>query len=227
MAGRVPAPGGQVPAALKGHGSVKTDLKKDIRSYTAPRGRFEIITVPTLQYLMIDGHGDPNVSPAYANALATLYPVAYKLKFLSKRELDRDYVVMPLEALWWSEDMEAFTTARDKSRWDWTAMILVPDWLTCEHVIAAKAAVESSGKEPALGLLRFETLVEGVAVQTLHVGPYDDEAPVLAAMHHDFIPAHGLRMTGRHHEIYLSDPRRAAPEKLRTILRQPVAPENP
>ena len=100
-------------------------------------------------------------------------------------------------------------------------MIMVPDWLTRDHVTAAKAAVEPNGNT-ALGALRFQTLDEGLAVQTLHVGPYDDEAPVLAALHDDFIPAHALRMTGRHHEIYLSDPRRAAPEKLRTILRQPV-----
>ena len=119
---------------------------------------------------------------------------------------------MPLEALWWSDDMEAFTTGRDKSRWDWTVMILVPDWLTRDHVAAAKAAVEPNGNT-ALGALRFETLDEGLAVQTLDVGPYDDEAPVLADLHDDFIPANGLRMTGRHHEIYLSDPRRAAPEK--------------
>lgn len=202
---------------------MKTDLKKEIRSYTAPKGRFEIVTVPAFQFLMIDGQGDPNTAPAYESALATLYPVAYKLKFLSKRELDRDYVVMPLEALWWSEDMDAFTSARDKSRWNWTLMILVPDWLTSEHVTTARAAVEPKCDQATLDVLRLEPLDEGLAVQTLHVGPYDDEAPVLATMHDDYIPAQGLRMTGRHHEIYLNDPRRVAPGKLRTILRQPVA----
>ncbi len=202
---------------------MKTDLKKEIRSYTAPKGSFEIITVPALQFLMIDGDGDPNTAPAYASALAMVYPVAYKLKFLSKRELDRDYVVMPLEGLWWSDDMDAFTSQRDKSRWQWTVMILVPDWLNSVHVDAAKATVDQSGGgASALDVLRLETLDEGLAVQTLHVGSYDDESPVLAAMHHDFIPAQGLRMTGKHHEIYLSDPRRCAPAKLRTILRQPV-----
>lgn len=201
---------------------VKVDLKKEVRGYTAPKGRFEIVAVPAMRFLMIDGHGDPNTAPAYAAALATLYPVAYKLKFLSKRELDRDYVVMPLEALWWSEDMAAFTSTRDKSRWDWTVMIMIPGWLTGEHADAAKDVVARSGAAPAMDVLRVEMLDEGLCVQTLHVGSYDDEAPVLAAMHDEFIPAQGLQMTGKHHEIYLSDPRRSAPAKLRTILRQPV-----
>ena len=174
---------------------------------------------------MIDGHGDPNTSDEYRRALETLYPVAYALKFLSKKELDRDYVVMPLEALWWADDMDAFTAARDKSQWDWTVMIVTPDWLSDEHFEAARDTVRRKGGAPALDALRLEALDEGLAVQTLHLGPYDDEGPVLDAMHHDFIPAHSLRMTGRHHEIYLSDARRTAPEKLRTILRQPVVRE--
>ncbi|WP_100811569.1 GyrI-like domain-containing protein [Microbacterium sp. BR1] len=201
---------------------MKIDLKKQIATYAAPRGRFEIVTVPPLRYLAIDGAGDPNTAQAYADALATLYPVAYALKFLSKRELDRDYVVMPLEALWWSDDMAAFTAARDKTRWRWTAMILVPDWIDDARVEVAAQAVRTKGGAPAIDALRVEALDEGLCVQTLHVGPYDAEGPVLEAMHDDFIPEHGLRMTGRHHEIYLGDPRRTAPEKLRTILRQPV-----
>ena len=201
---------------------MKVDLKKQMATYDAPRGRFEIMTVPPMRYLAIDGHGDPNTAQAYADALACLYPVAYALKFLSKRELDRDYVVMPLEALWWSDDMATFTTARDKSRWRWTAMILVPDWIDDARVEAAVQAVRMKGGAPAIEELRVEALDEGLCVQTLHVGPYDAEGPVLEAMHDDFIPANGLRMTGRHHEIYLGDPRRTAPEKLRTILRQPV-----
>ncbi|MGH1527055.1 GyrI-like domain-containing protein [Leifsonia sp. L25] len=129
---------------------------------------------------------------------------------------------MPLEALWWADDMAAFTTARDKSQWDWRALILVPDWLTDEHVAEARAAVAAKGGVLLLDSLRVETLEEGLSVQTLHLGSYDDEAPVLEELHEEFIPANGLRMTGRHHEIYLSDARRTAPEKLRTILRQPV-----
>ncbi len=200
----------------------KADLRKQVASYSAPGGRFEVITMPPLRYLMIDGRGDPNTAPEYADALATLYPVAYALKFLSKREFGRDYAVPPLEALWWAEDMSAFTTARDKTRWHWTVMNLVPDWLADEQVSDAVASVARKGGAPLLEAIRVEELDEGLCVQTLHVGSYDDEGPVLEEMHSRFLPANGLRMTGRHHEIYLSDPRRTVPEKLKTILRQPV-----
>ena len=198
---------------------MKIDLKKDIAAYRARRAAFDVVDVPPLQYLMIDGHGDPN-DAEYAAAVSTIFPVAYKLKFLSKRELDRDYVVMPLEALWWADDMTSFTSSRDKSRWQWTALNLVPDWLTEEHVDDARNAAPDA---PALERLRLETLIEGRCVQTLHLGSFDDEGPVLDRMHREFIPERGLRMTGKHHEIYLSDIRRTEPAKLRTILRQPVA----
>lgn len=201
---------------------MKVDFKKQIETYSAPRGRFEIVTVPQMQFLMIDGHGDPNTSKAYEAALTTIYPVAYTLRFLSKNELDRDYTVMPLEGLWWADDMISFTSARDKSRWDWTVMIMTPEWITSEHFGSAVESVRRKGAAALLDAIRLEAFDEGLAVQTLHIGPYDDEAPLLDAMHNDFIPSNSLRMTGRHHEIYLSDPRRAAPEKLRTILRQPV-----
>ncbi|GAA3207802.1 GyrI-like domain-containing protein [Microbacterium terregens] len=197
---------------------MKIDLRKGITAYSARRGAFEMVDVPPLRYLMVDGHGAPD-GQQYADAISTLYRVAYKLKFFSKNELDRDYVVMPLEALWWSDDMANFTTSRDKSRWDWTALILTPDWITAEQFESAHA---SAADAPAIDRLRLEPFAEGRCVQTLHIGPFDDEGPVLAAMHDEFIPQHGLRMTGKHHEIYLSDIRRADPAKLRTILRQPV-----
>ena len=201
---------------------MKDDVKKSHDAYQARRGEFRVLDVPPMQYLMVDGHGDPNTAPEYADALAALYPVAYKLKFASKRDLARDYVVPPLEALWWADDMRVFTSARDKSRWSWTAMIMTPDWITSAMFAAAVDLVAAKDAPAALGAVRLETLEEGRCVQTLHVGPYDAEAEVLAELHDRFIPSAGLRMTGRHHEIYLSDPRRVAPEKLRTILRQPV-----
>ncbi|MFE6735324.1 GyrI-like domain-containing protein [Microbacterium sp. NPDC057650] len=197
------------------------DLKKQIESYRAVRGRFQVLTVPAMSFLMVDGHGDPNTAPEYRDAVGALYPLAYSLKFFSRRELGLDHTVMPLEALWSADDMDAFTSARDKSRWDWTVMIMVPDWITAEHVEIARNAVRAKATA-ALDAVRFETFDEGLSVQTLHVGPYDAEGPVLDELHSRFIPENGLRMTGRHHEIYLGDPRRAAPDKLRTILRQPV-----
>lgn len=202
---------------------MKTDLVKTVDAYRAKRGEFRLVEVPPQRYLMIDGHGDPNTAPAYADAIATLYPVAYALKFASKLQLDCDYVVPPLEALWWADDPAAFTSARDKSQWDWTAMMLVPEWIT-DDLSEAALAKAAAKKAPALDLLRIATLAEGTCVQTLHIGSYDDEAPVLARLHDEIIPERGLRMTGRHHEVYFSDARRTAPEKLRTLLRQPVEP---
>ncbi|UMG92660.1 GyrI-like domain-containing protein [Nocardioides sp. TF02-7] len=203
--------------------AAKTDFKKTLDSYRARAGEFRVLEVPPMRYLAVDGRGDPNTAQEYADALAALYPVAYRLKFASKRELGRDYVVPPLEALWWADDMAAFTSARDKSRWEWTAMLMVPDWVADDMVDAALAAVAAGDRPAPLDEVRLELLDEGLCVQTLHVGSYDDETATLADLHDRFIPEAGLRMTGRHHEIYLSDPRRVEPSRLRTILRQPVA----
>src|SRR5690606_946319 len=200
----------------------KVDLKKTLDSYRAKKGEFRILDVPPMQYVMVDGQGDPNSSPRYAAAVEALFTFSYALKFASKRELGRDYVVMPLEGLWWADDWETFTTARDKSKWDWTMMIMTPDWVSRELFESVIETVRAKGAPEALDDVRLELLSEGLCVQTLHVGSYDDEAPVLEQMHSGFIPANGLRMVGKHHEIYLADPRRTAPEKLRTILRQPV-----
>ncbi|MGI9206622.1 MAG: GyrI-like domain-containing protein [Rhodococcus sp. (in: high G+C Gram-positive bacteria)] len=201
----------------------KIDFKKTLDAYRATRGEFRIVDVPDMRYLMIDGVGDPNTSPAFADAIESLYPVAFTLKFASKRELGRDYVVPPLEGLWWSEDMASFTSARDKSHWNWTVMVMVPEWIERDLVAAALDRVAATSTPVRLGDVRLEPLVEGRCVQTLHVGSFDDEADVLAELHDEFVPGNGLRMVGKHHEIYLSDFRRTAPEKLRTILRQPVA----
>jgi hypothetical protein len=201
----------------------KVDFKKALDTYRAERGRFRMLDVPAMQYLMIDGHGDPNTSPAFAEAIEALYPVAYKLKFASKRDLDRDYVVPPLEGLWWADDMAVFTTARDKSRWDWTLMLMVPDWVGQDMFTTAVRQAGAKNRPARVDDVRMETLAEGRCVQTLHVGSFDDEAAVLERLHHEFIPSEGLRRVGKHHEIYLSDFRRVAPEKQRTLLRQPVA----
>lgn len=201
--------------------SEKIDLKKQLECYRAPRGEFRILEVPPARYLLIDGEGDPN-TPVFAEATEALYPLAYTLKFASRREHGRDFVVPPLEGLWWADDMAAFTARRDKTRWSWTLLIMQPEWIEPAFVEQAREAVRAKAAPPRLDDIRFEMLDEGLSVQTLHLGPFDDEGPVLARMHDEFMPANGLRPTGRHHEIYLSDARRTAPEKLRTILRQPV-----
>jgi hypothetical protein len=202
--------------------TAKIDFKKTLDAYQAQRGNFRIVEMPDMQYLMIDGQGDPNTSLAFTEAVESLYPVAYKLKFASKLDLGRDYVVPPLEALWWADDMASFTATRDKARWQWTVMLMVPQWID-QPMFAAAVEKVGAGSSPArVDDVRLEALAEGRCVQTLHVGSFDDEAGVLAQMHDVFIPGRGLRMVGKHHEIYLSDFRRVAPEKQRTILRQPV-----
>ncbi len=200
----------------------KYDIRKALKAlYTAPTDDFLVVDVPQLRYLAIDGHGDPNTSAAYSDAVEALYSVAYTLKFDSKKTLDRDFVVGPLEGTWRAEDMAAFT-ARDKSVWSWTMMISQPEWITSDMVDAAVEKTTAKKKLPALPLLRLIELSEGESVQILHRGRYDDEGPTLARLHNEYLPSHGLVPSTDHHEIYLSDPRRTPPEKLKTILRQPV-----
>lgn len=172
---------------------------------------------------MVDGHGDPNSSQDMQNAIEALYPIAYKLKFASKQNLGKDYTVMPLEGLWWAKDMATFTTARDKSQWDFTLMIMQPKWITREMFDAVVAKVAEKDPPTDLAKVRLETLDEDKCVQTLHIGSYDSETEILAKLHDEFIPDNHLKMVKKHHEIYFSDFRKVSPDKLRTILRQPVA----
>ncbi|WP_338609790.1 GyrI-like domain-containing protein [Pelagibacterium nitratireducens] len=201
----------------------KVDFKKQLKALYGPtRSRgLHVVEVPTIRFLMIDGHGDPNAARSYREAVETLFAVAYTLKFASKTQLGRDYTVPPLEGLWWAKDLRSFA-ARDKDKWHWTMMIMVPDWIGPAMIAAAIETARAKKGPAALDLLRVEALEEGRAVQVLHIGPYDDEGPILARMHEHYIPDNGWVPTGRHHEIYLGDPRKSAPEKLRTILRQPV-----
>ncbi|PWC06074.1 GyrI-like domain-containing protein [Mycetocola zhujimingii] len=202
----------------------KYDVKVALKELYSPSSKdFSLVDVPQMHYLAIDGHGDPNTSPEYAAAIEALYPVAYALKFGSKKELGRDFVVAPLEGLWRADDPAVFTQ-RQKDAWDWTMMISLPDWITAEMTDAAITAMKTKKGIPAVDQLRLLELAEGTSVQILHIGSYDDEAPTLAKLHDEFMPTNGLTFNGDHHEIYLSDPRRTAPEKLKTILRQPVRP---
>lgn len=202
----------------------KIDFRKSLKGlYSASTKDFALVDVPEFRYLMIDGEGDPNTARSYKDAIETLYPVAYAIKFASKLGLGRDYVVPPLEALWWAADMEDFI-GRRKDRWLWTVMLMLPDWIDPEFATTCIEPVRQKKCPPALAKLRIEALHEGRCVQILHVGAYDDEGPVLARMHQDFMPSKNLTFNGRHHEIYLSDARKTPPDKLKTILRQPVRP---
>jgi hypothetical protein len=200
----------------------KIDFKSEYKSlYSAPSKDFVLIDVPPLTYLMYDGAGDPNTVAEYKQAVEALYSLSYTLKFMSKRAFDRDYVVGPLEGLWWADDMSTFVT-RQKAKWSWTMMILQPDWITVDHVRAALSEVMMKKGLPGVEKARLEVLDEGLSAQILHIGSYDEEGPTLKRLHEEWLPANGLKETGKHHEIYLGDPRKVAPEKLRTLLRQPV-----
>ena len=198
------------------------DRRRELRGLYSATRTPALVDVPDLPFLMIDGHGDPNTAPAYPEAVQALYSVAYAVRFALKRgPAAVDAPVMPLEGLWWTPDMAEFTT-EDKSDWNWTLMIALPEQATAGVVDEARArTAEKKGLE-AIGRVRFERCTEGPAAQVLHVGPYSAEGPTVAALH-AFIAGQGLLLSGKHHEIYLGDPRRAAPERLRTIVRQPVA----
>ena len=200
----------------------KVDFKKEYKVLFSPPREFVLLEVPEMQFLMVDGHGDPNVAQEYQEAVEALYAVAYKIKFASKKQLGRDYVVPPMEGLWWAEDMGAFTTARDKSKWDWTMMIMTPEWISQEMYADAVEQVRQGKHPAALEKVRLERYNEGLSVQIMHIGSYDDEGPTLMKMHNEFLPENGYVENGKHHEIYLGDPRNLAPEKLKTVLRQPV-----
>ncbi|HIW67492.1 MAG TPA: GyrI-like domain-containing protein [Candidatus Dietzia merdigallinarum] len=202
--------------------SPNVDIKKARRDlYSGRAGRFDVVEVPEMQFLMVDGSGDPNVSADYRRAVEALYTTSYTIRAEAKTDLGRTHTVGPPEGLWYADDLGVFT-ARDKSAWSWTMMIWQPEWITPGMASTAIEKVSSTKIPQAAELVRFKPFSEGRAVQTLHVGPYDDEGPTIAKMHGEVIPDHGLEPTGHHHEIYLSDPRKSAPEKLRTLLRQPV-----
>jgi len=214
----------------------KIDFKKEFKSlYSPSRIEFQVVEVPPMQYLMIDGKGDPNTAKEYQDAIEALYALAYKLKFMSKKVLERDYVVPPLEGLWDSPEMVFSLTgvededvwvekfkASNRDSWQWTMMIMQPEWITSEMFEETHEQVRQGKNPVSLDRMRFERYEEGLCVQILHVGPYAEEAPVLANLHTKYLPENGYIEAGKHHEIYLSDPRKTAPEKLKTVLRQPV-----
>lgn len=198
----------------------KVDLKRqDTQFYAPPTDRFVEIDVPAMSFLQIDGIGSPE-SDGYARAVEALYALSYPVKFASKNSLGRDYVVCPLEGLWWSERMESFSD-RAKDEWSWTMMIRQPDWITGALVDSVRE--KAAAKVPATAEVRLARFTEGLSVQILHLGSFEDETPVVARLHREYLPAHGLVETGHHHEIYFSDPRTTEPARLRTVIRQPVA----
>ena len=199
----------------------KFDFRTDRKDLYSPSARdFSVVDVPEFDFLMVDGRGNPNTSVEYAQALEALYSLSYTVKFASKQQLGKDYVVGPLEGLWEADDPSAFT-ARAKDEWRWTMMIRQPEWLTGDVWETARAAVAAKGL-PGFDRVRHETYADGRSVQIMHVGSYDDEGPVMARMHR-WIADNAQKEGKAHHEVYIGDPRKSAPERLRTVLRQPLA----
>lgn len=194
----------------------KIDLKKELKTlYTAPKNP-ELVDAPPMNFLMVDGKGDPN-RKEFQQAMEALYSVAYALKFKAKKA-GKDFTVMPPEGLFWTEDMSHFSP-EDKTAWKWTLMIVQPGFITEEMFWSA---LEEARKKKGLAVEpKFEAFHEGLSAQIMHIGPYAAEATTIRMLH-DFIREKGYQLNGRHHEIYLSDPRRAAPEKMKTLIRQPV-----
>lgn len=201
----------------------KIDYKKKLKHLYKPSAKkVEIVDVPQMNFLMVDGEGDPNTSKSFSDAIEALFPLAYTLKFMVKKgDMGIDYGVLPLEALWWADDMSAFA-AGNKDDWKWTVMIMQPDFITREMIEIATKEVERKKKPVSLSLVRFESFKEGKAAQTMHIGPFSEEGPTVERVHLH-IEENRSKRIGKHHEIYLSDIRRAAPEKWKTIVRQPMS----
>lgn len=199
----------------------KIDFKKAFPAlYRGPTDRFALVEVPAMRFVMVDGAGDPNAALSYKQAVEWLFSVSYAMKFAAKASLGKDYVVPPLEGLWWADDPADFV-ARRKDRWRWTMMVMAPDFLDQATFLAAVGKAKRKLGAPP-DSLRLELYDEGVSLQILHIGSYDDEGPTLARLHHEEMPSRGFIFAGKHHEIYLSDPRKTEPARLKTILRQPV-----
>lgn len=207
--------------------ATKLDLKKNPYKhlYAPSTSTITQVDVPPLPFLMVDGTGDPNTSATYQHAVQALYSTAYTLKFMSKAE-GIDFVVMPLEGLWWANDMDsAFAPDGDRSQWQWTAMILQPEHITAAMVTAAiESAKQKKDPSPLLDQVRLEVYHEGPAAQIMYTGPYAGEGPTISKLHAWIEEQDGFTLQGakHHHEIYISDPGRTAPEKLKTVIRQPM-----
>lgn len=201
---------------------VKIDLKKEMKQLYSPSAKeVSVVEVPPMPYLMIDGAGDPNTSQDYMASIEALYSVSYALKFMAKKSATPiDYVVMPLEGLWWADEMAEFSL-ENKEAWKWTSMIMQPSSVTESMVIQVLEHVEKKKGLSGLSRIRFEKYDEGLSAQIMHIGPYAAETSTVRKLH-KFIEDNGYSLRGKHHEIYLSDPRKTAPEKLKTIIRQPI-----
>ena len=201
----------------------KADLKKQFPEFYKPSRDPHIIDVPEMKFFMVDGTGYPGDNPLYQEAMQLLYGVSFTLKMKIMKPTGRDYVVPPLEGLWWADDMKVFAEdyMKRKDEWKWTSMIRIPDFVSEDQIKKGLQAFKESKKPENFDKLRYQSYTEGTVVQVLHVGPFSEEGPVIEKMH-EYAINQGYSLHKKHHEIYLSDPRRTKPEKLRTVIRQPI-----
>lgn len=201
----------------------KIDFKQKLKSLYAPSAKeISFVGVPMMNFVMIDGVGDPNGSPEFQAAAEALFAISYGIKFVIKKFDDAmDYTVMPLEGLWWADDMTAFPMNR-RDEWKWTLMVMQPDFIQADVAAESMRQTAIKKKLPAIEKARFDSYSEGAAFQIMHIGPYSDTPKTISTLN-DHIKNSGYRFHGKHHEIYLNDPRKTAPEKLKTVLRQPVS----
>jgi len=201
----------------------KIDYKKELKHLYRPSAKkVKAVDVPKMNFFMIDGEGDPNTSQSFQDAIDALYPLSYALKFMIKRgKTGIDYGVLPLEGLWWADDMSSFSV-ESKENWKWTLMIMQPKLVTKEMVKEAIEQVQEKKNPVSLPMVRFKSFAEEKVAQIMHIGPFSEEGPTVEKVHL-FIEKNRSKRTGKHHEIYLSDIRQAAPEKWKTIIRQPMS----
>jgi hypothetical protein len=200
----------------------KFDYKKVFKEfYSQPTKKVSILKMPKLKYLMVNGCGDPNTSREYKEAVEALFSLSYTIKFMIKNsDLKIDYGVMPLESLWWTDNINDFSMD-NKDMWKWCSMIMQPDIVTEDYMGKALYEVEKKKKLSSLSKVEYKDYGEGLVAQTMHVGPYADEGPTIEKLH-NYIKECGYELRGLHHEIYLNDPRRCLPNNIKTIIRQPI-----
>jgi hypothetical protein len=200
----------------------KIDFKKELKHLYNPSSKeVQIISVPKLNYLLIDGLGNPNTSQEYKDSIEALFSVSYAIKFMIKKGPNGlDYGIMPFEGLWWTDNIEEFSID-NKDIWNWTSMIMQPEFIERDLVDKALAEVKKKKKLPSILKIGFEVIDEGLVAQIMHIGPYSEEKSTIERLH-NYIKENNYCKVGKHHEIYLSDPRKASPDKLKTIIRQPI-----
>lgn len=199
---------------------MKLDYKKKYPEYYNPKRKIEFVNIPEMKFFMIDGQGDPN-NKEFKNAMEAIYALSYnlKMKIVKKEKLENDYVVPPLEGLWHKEDMSTWSID-DKDSWEWTIMIRIPDYVSENQIDRAFEIVKNYKNPTSLSKIRVDKYNEGNVAQIMYVGPYSEEGSTIQKLHQAIIDK-GFQLFGKHHEIYISDPRRVDASRLKTIIRQP------